>query len=288
MKRLYFLLAFLLTFGLANAGLETGVDYIDDLVITNPTNSDDPSEGDDHLRLTKKAVKQSFPNVDGAVTPSVAEFNILDGVTSTTAELNILDGVTADATELNYNDVTTLGTVEASKAVTADGSGVTTNAAFASPVLNTAVSGTAVLDEDDMTSDSATQIATQQSIKAYVDASIPEVFTSSWYSISVTTLVSGAAIAHGLSAQPQLIVHELKCIDAGGDQGYSQNDIVSIDADSNQSNRGVSTTIDATNLTIRYGAGSSGNVFTIINKSTGNSGAATNSKWNYRVRAVLF
>lgn len=38
-----------------------------------------------------------------------------------------------------------------------------------SPVLNTGVSGTAVLDEDDMSSDSATQLATQQSIKAYVD-----------------------------------------------------------------------------------------------------------------------
>ena len=32
------------------------------------------------------------------------------------------------------------------------------------------VSGTAILDEDNMTSDSATQLATQQSIKAYTDA----------------------------------------------------------------------------------------------------------------------
>lgn len=39
-----------------------------------------------------------------------------------------------------------------------------------SPVLNTGVSGTAVLDEDDMASNSATKLATQQSIKAYVDA----------------------------------------------------------------------------------------------------------------------
>jgi len=37
-------------------------------------------------------------------------------------------------------------------------------------VLNTGVSGTAIKDEDDMTSDSATHLATQQSIKAYVDA----------------------------------------------------------------------------------------------------------------------
>ena len=55
-----------------------------------------------------------------------AELAILDGATVTTAELNILDGVTATAAELNYNDITTLGTSEASKSVTADANGVTT------------------------------------------------------------------------------------------------------------------------------------------------------------------
>ena len=39
-----------------------------------------------------------------------------------------------------------------------------------SPVLNTGVSGTAILDEDNLATNSATQLATQQSIKAYVDA----------------------------------------------------------------------------------------------------------------------
>ena len=38
--------------------------------------------------------------------------------------------------------------------------------------MNTGVSGTAILDEDAMGSDSATQLATQQSIKAYVDATV--------------------------------------------------------------------------------------------------------------------
>ena len=46
-----------------------------------------------------------------------------------------------------------------------------TNKTLTSAVLNTGVSGTAVLDEDNMASDSATKLATQQSIKAYVDAS---------------------------------------------------------------------------------------------------------------------
>ena len=47
-----------------------------------------------------------------------------------------------------------------------------TNKTLTSPVLNTGISGTAVKDEDDMTSDSATHISTQQSIKAYVDAQV--------------------------------------------------------------------------------------------------------------------
>ena len=47
-----------------------------------------------------------------------------------------------------------------------------TNKTLTSAVLNTGVSGSAILDEDNMSSNSATKIATQQSIKAYVDAHI--------------------------------------------------------------------------------------------------------------------
>ena len=65
-------------------------------------------------------------NILDGVTSTTAELNILDGVTSTTAELNILDGVTATTAELNYSDITTLGTSQASKVVTADANGVVT------------------------------------------------------------------------------------------------------------------------------------------------------------------
>ena len=52
-----------------------------------------------------------------------------------------------------------------------------TNKTLTSPTvttatLNGAVSGTSIKDEDDMTSDSASHLATQQSIKAYVDAQV--------------------------------------------------------------------------------------------------------------------
>ena len=48
-------------------------------------------------------------------------------------------------------------------------SGTTTGQTLVNPILNTGITGTAVLDEDNMSSNSATKIATQQSIKAYVD-----------------------------------------------------------------------------------------------------------------------
>jgi len=44
-----------------------------------------------------------------------------------------------------------------------------TNKTLTSPVLNTGLSGSAFLDEDDLASNSATKVASQQSIKAYVD-----------------------------------------------------------------------------------------------------------------------
>lgn len=45
---------------------------------------------------------------------------------------------------------------------------ILTTPTLTSPVINTGISGTAFLDEDDMASDSATKVASQQSIKAYV------------------------------------------------------------------------------------------------------------------------
>ena len=53
---------------------------------------------------------------------------------------------------------------------TKTGTETLTNKTLTSPVLATGVSGTAIKDEDDMASNSASHLATQQSIKAYVDS----------------------------------------------------------------------------------------------------------------------
>ena len=89
--------------------------YIDGLVTTNPTGTDPRSQGDDHIRLVKSTIRSTFPNVSGAMTATHTELNLIDGYTGTTAELN-------------YNDIPTLGTVEASKTVTADAVGTVSGA----------------------------------------------------------------------------------------------------------------------------------------------------------------
>jgi hypothetical protein len=53
------------------------VTYISSLDPTAPAGGDSISEGDDHIRNIKKALTGSFPNVDGPVDLSTAEFALL-------------------------------------------------------------------------------------------------------------------------------------------------------------------------------------------------------------------
>lgn len=57
-------------------GLETAT-YINQLVPANPAGSDDRSQGDDHLRLVKQVLQNTFPNVTGPVTPTQSQINSL-------------------------------------------------------------------------------------------------------------------------------------------------------------------------------------------------------------------
>lgn len=64
-----------------------------------------------------------------------------------------------------------------------------------SPVINTAISGTAFKDEDNMSSNSATSVASQQSIKAYVDTEIATIPVG-----DITSVVAGTGMTGGATS----------------------------------------------------------------------------------------
>ena len=76
---------------------------------------------------------------------------------------------TADRTITLPNATGTIMTLDGTQTMT---NKTLTSPTLTSPVFNTGVSGTAVLDEDDMASNSATKAVTQQSFKKYVDDTI--------------------------------------------------------------------------------------------------------------------
>jgi Chaperone of endosialidase len=68
--------------------------YVSQLVSTNPAGTDQISQSDDHLRLIKSTLLQSFPNVSGAVTATHSQIN--------TAALNPIAGTTGAADTIPY------------------------------------------------------------------------------------------------------------------------------------------------------------------------------------------
>ena len=102
-------------------------------------------------------------------------------VDSTTISIQnsfVFEGATDDAheTTLTTIDPTADRTISLPNAtgtvVLKDTTDELQNKTLTSPVINTGVSGSAILDEDNMATNSATQLATQQSIKAYVDSQV--------------------------------------------------------------------------------------------------------------------
>ena len=134
---------------------DTTVDLYVGSTYSNPAtpvvDEDDMSSDSAILASSQQSVKAFVASGTSTLTnKSIALTN--NTLTGTTAEFN---------TALTDNDFATL-----------TGTETLTNKTLTSPVLNTSISGTAFKDEDDMSSDSATAVASQQSIKAYVDAQL--------------------------------------------------------------------------------------------------------------------
>ena len=163
-------------------GLESAT-YLNGLVDTNPGATDNVSQGDDHLRLIKSVLKNSFPSVDIAVnaihtSSSAPSTSISAGLIwfDTTNNLIKIRNEANDAWITLPISPVTSNTVDidgGSIDGTAIGAASASTGKFSS--VNIAADGatvTGIKDEDDMASDSNVKLATQQSIKAYVDSQV--------------------------------------------------------------------------------------------------------------------
>ncbi len=123
-------------------------------------------------KITATSSSATELNLLDGVTATTAEINILDGVTSTAAEINLLDGVTATTAEINYIDgVTSNIQTQLNLKAPIAGATFTGTTTFAT-LSDGTIAVTAWVDEDNMDSNSATLIPTQQSVKAYVDSQV--------------------------------------------------------------------------------------------------------------------
>ena len=133
-------------------GLETGT-YISDLNASNPIHATDQvSQGDDHIRLIKSVILNTFPNVNGAVNFTPTEANYLDGLTGVTgsgslvasASPTLTGTLTAAAiTATTYDGIAAANLVDKSATETVSG-----NWTFSGSVaLNGAITG---LSSDDL------------------------------------------------------------------------------------------------------------------------------------------
>lgn len=100
----------------------------------------------------------------GDITGVIAGTGLTGGGTSGTVTLNInaTTGLTATSSTLSID----------SSVVTLTGSQTLSNKTLTSPTLNGSIGGSSIKDEDDLVSNSASHLATQQSIKAYVDTQV--------------------------------------------------------------------------------------------------------------------
>ena len=122
--------------------------------------------------LTNKTINGSNNTISNIANSSLANSTLTFAGDSGSDSASLGETVTiAGGTGLTSAGTSNTITLNIDSTVaTLTGSQELTNKTITSGVFNTGVSGTAIKDEDNMASDSATHLATQQSIKAYVDS----------------------------------------------------------------------------------------------------------------------
>ena len=122
----------------------------------------------------------AFQNISaiGAVNLNVSDGSSTIGININTQTLSLIGGTgitsNASGTSVTFAIDSSVVTLTGTQTLT---NKTLTSPTLTSPVLNGTLSGSAFLDEDNMASDSATAVASQQSIKAYVDSQVGTVDT---------------------------------------------------------------------------------------------------------------
>ena len=222
-----------------------GVAYVDSIAMPTTTVTDildeDTMSSDSATALATQQSIKAY--VDSQITANNELGELTDVTITTVADNEVLAYDSTSSEWINQ-------TPAEAGLVSLTGTETLTNKTLTSAVLDTGVSGTAILDEDTMVSDSDTHLATQQSIKAYVDAQVGGV--SSDLVNDTTPQLGGDLDTNGNSIvlpDSSGTADRIKLGDTTDTSIYHQGTTTFI-----QTTTGNTTVIDTASLAVKFGA----------------------------------